>query len=171
MRPTVSAAPTAPSRLKTGVPSNSESNSTGRQRPGKPSIRASNGASSTRAKPENSQFASTLANTRRGKGCGERTHCSSEPSSKSLRNSPSSESSTANSAATHTNPGDRVCNSCVSGPTANGNRAITMAKNTSGLASSAGRRNNSRASRATKRLNTSLIEYAVPDQARGNRRA
>ncbi|MNR37259.1 hypothetical protein D3C85_1552620 [compost metagenome] len=109
-KPTVSAAPTAPSRLSTGVPSSNESSNTGRQAAGKPSISASKGASKTSARPEKAQCASTLAKTRRARGCGERTHCSSDPSSKSLRKSPSSESKTDKSAATQTNPGDKVCN-------------------------------------------------------------
>ncbi|MCY1505706.1 hypothetical protein D9M68_399280 [compost metagenome] len=171
LSPTVSAAPTAPSRLNTGVPSSSESSSTGRQRAGRPSISASSGASSTRANPEKSQCASTLARTRSGRGCGETTHCSREPSSKSLRKSPSSESSTANRAATQTRPGERLCNNCVSGPTASGNNATTMAKNTSGLANSAGRRTSRRASRATSRVKTLLMRGVAPDQVRDNRRA
>src|SRR5690606_4688416 len=101
LRPTVSAAPTAPSRLSTGVPSSSDSSSTGRQRGGRPSISASSGDSSTSARPVNNQWARTLASTNSANGCGETTHCSSEPSSKSLRNSPSSDSSTASSAASH----------------------------------------------------------------------
>src|SRR5690606_20106346 len=136
------------------------SSSTGRQRPGRPSISASRGASSTSAKPLNSQCASTLANTRRGRGCDERTHCSSEPSSKSLRKSPSSESSTANSAATQTSPGERVCNNCVSGPTASGNRATTMAKKTSGFARSDGRRASRRISRDSNWVKTLLMPLA-----------
>ncbi len=59
-----------------------------------------------------------LGQHQKSQGCGERTHCSREPSSKSLRNSPSSESSTANSAATQTRPGDKVCSNWLSGPTA-----------------------------------------------------
>ncbi len=169
LRPTVKAAPTAPSRLSTGVPSNRESSSTGMQRAGRPSISANSGDIRTRASPENSQCASTLASTRRARGCGERTHCSREPSSKSLRNSPSSESSTANSAATQTRPGDKVCSNWLSGPTARGNRAMTMAKNTSGLASSAGRRNSRRASRARSRLKT-LLMPGRPAPARPSRR-
>ena len=171
LSPTVSAAPTAPSRLNTGVPSSSDSISTGTQCPGNPSIKASTGATSTSASPEKTQCASTLTRTRRAKGCGERTHCSSDPSSKSLRNSPSSESSTANSAATQTSPGDKVCNNCVSGPTASGNNAITIAKNTSGLASSAGRRASSRASRCSNRMNTLLMPVCFPDPVVDNRQA
>src|SRR5471030_3084094 len=66
--PTVSAAPTAPSRLSTGVPSNKESSNTGRQAAGKPSINANSGASKTSARPEKAQCASTLAKTRRARG-------------------------------------------------------------------------------------------------------
>ncbi len=135
-----------------------------------PSMRPSNGARSTSANPENIQCASTLARTRSAKGCGETTHCSSDPSSKSLRNRPSSESSTANNAATQISPGEIVCNSCDSGPTASGNRAMTMAKNTNGLASSAGRRNNSRLSRASNSVKTLLMRLAAPDRSRGSPR-
>src|SRR5690606_14372201 len=66
-------------------------------------------------------------------------------------------SSTASSAATHTRPGDRVSSSLLSGPTASGNSATTMPKNTSGLSSSAGRRHSRRASRTSSWVNTLLI--------------
>src|SRR5699024_9203611 len=119
----------------------------------------------TSANPQYSQWANTLARTKMTSGCGETTHCSKEPSSKSLRNNPSNDNKTASNAATHNKPGDNVCNICDSGPTAKGNKAITMAKNTNGLTSSAGRRNMRRVSRTNNSVKTLLIKRSALNQA------
>src|SRR5690554_5943576 len=158
-KPTVKAAPTAPSKLNTGVPNNSDNNKVGMCCVGRPNIKANKGDNITNAKPQYSQCASTLARTITTNGCGETTHCSSEPSSKSLRNNPSSDNNTANKAATQIKPGDKVCSSCVSGPTAKGNNAITMVKNTNGLTSSAGRRKTMRVSRNSINIKTLLTRW------------
>ena len=168
LRPTVRAAPTAPSRLSTGVPNSNEPSSTGKQRAGRPSISASKAPAApvpARKKP----VCQYLGQNQKRQGCGETTHCSSDPSSKSLRKSPSSESRTANRPPPRPAP-EKGFATIASQGRRPGEQGDDDSEEHQGLASSAGRRNSRRASRATTRPNTRIMRRAVRGRVRGSRR-
>ncbi len=99
--PTVSATQTAPIRLSSGVASASATSSTGRTARGQMQHLAPAAARRRAAAARSSASAPrSCMPSSSDSGCGERTSCSSEPSSRSLRNSVSSESSPASSSAT-----------------------------------------------------------------------
>src|SRR5690606_5485535 len=87
------------------VPNNREMHSGKYPACGNANMTPSKGAISVTGKPVTSQCTRIFASTVKYKGCGLISICSSEPSSKSLRNKPSRDNKVANSAITQIIPG------------------------------------------------------------------
>ena len=112
---------------------------------------ATTGDTSTSAAPLTSQCAKVFAITMTVRLCPDSANCSKVPSSASLLNSESSDSSEASSAATHSTPGamSRSSDNCRLNPS--GNKVVTIKKNTSGCSSCSGRLKLRRSSRCMTR--------------------
>src|SRR5882762_5336046 len=127
-RPSVSAAPIAPIRLRTGVPSAKDSARTPRSSGGKANCSAKTGEIRTRGRPDVTQWANTFAATVIPRGVAPSSICSSVPSAWSEANIRCRASIEASSAATQMTPGAIVRRSAGSGPTPRGKRLTTMTK-------------------------------------------
>jgi hypothetical protein len=90
------------------------------------------GDTSTNAAPLTNQCASVFARTITYRPWPDNTSCSKVPSSASLLNNASSDSRDASSAATQSTPGaiSRSSDNCTLNP--NGNKVVTIKKNTKG---------------------------------------
>src|ERR1700690_884959 len=131
-RPMVRPAPMAPTQLKVSVPKAKLSIIVSNAVVGISSAVATIGDTTTKASPVTSQWAQVLATTMSVSPCPLSASCSKVPSSASFLNKESSDSSDDSSAATQSTPGamSRSCDSCRLNP--NGNKVVTMRKNTSG---------------------------------------
>ena len=145
--PSVSAAPTPPSRLRIGVPNNRDTNSTGSSSAGRPSSRPSSGAPTTSGAPLIVQWPAALAAATATPAPGASSSCSSEPSAWSAAYSGGIDSIAASSAQTQTTPGAINLSTCGSGPTPSGNRLAATRKNATGSSASVRRRQARRRSR------------------------
>jgi hypothetical protein len=125
-KPSVSAAPIAPSSDSVGVPSTRPSDSTASSVPSSPNCIPNSGDAMASGSPVDAQCAAIFPEISAGSGYGESAICSSVPSAKSAAKRRGSDRSDASSAATQSTPGPSARRSAGSGPTPRGNKVTTI---------------------------------------------
>src|SRR6202040_1507850 len=125
----------APSQLKVRVPKLKLSSMVPKADSGMASAVPTMGDTSTNAAPLTNQCANVFAMTITVRPCPDNASCSKVPSSASLLNSASRDSSDDSSAATHRTPGamSRSSDNCTDRP--KGKSVVTIKKNTNGCSS------------------------------------